>query len=165
MPAEIDNISIIQSPLGLLKIESTEEAICAISILGDSDVQISEGSNPLLLECSRQLELYFKGELSEFTFPMEQSGTPFQQSVWKALQDIPAGTYISYAKVSRMIGNPAAVRAVGMTNGKNKIAIAIPCHRVIGKNGALTGYAGGLEAKRWLLAHELQHYKNSLSLF
>jgi methylated-DNA-[protein]-cysteine S-methyltransferase len=98
---------------------------------------------------------YFKGEIAVLKdLPVATTGTPFQQSVWKALRRIKDGTTISYAELARRIGKPKAVRAAGLANGQNPISIVVPCHRVIGSNGSLTGYGGGLERKQWLLAHE-----------
>lgn len=98
---------------------------------------------------------YFAGELGAITsLPVETGGTPFQRTVWAALRDIPCGTTVSYAELARRIGRPAAVRAVGLANGANPVSIVVPCHRVVGSNGSLTGYGGGIERKRWLLAHE-----------
>jgi methylated-DNA-[protein]-cysteine S-methyltransferase len=103
----------------------------------------------------RALEAYFDGELGAIAdFPSETGGTPFQRQVWAALTRIPCGQTLSYGALAANIGRPAAVRAVGLANGANPIAIVVPCHRVIGANATLTGYAGGLERKRWLLAHE-----------
>lgn len=104
-----------------------------------------------------QLEAYFAGELEEFTLELAPAGTPFQQRVWRALLEIPFGTTESYGALARRIGLPQAARAVGLANGRNPISIVIPCHRVIGADGSLTGYGGGLERKRWLLAHEQHH--------
>jgi methylated-DNA-[protein]-cysteine S-methyltransferase len=98
---------------------------------------------------------YFAGDLGSITgLPVETGGTPFQRTVWAALRDIPCGTTVSYAELARRIGRPAAVRAVGLANGANPVGVVVPCHRVVGSNGTLTGYGGGLERKRWLLAHE-----------
>jgi len=102
-----------------------------------------------------RLQAYFDGELSAIEgLPSATGGTAFQQSVWQALRGIPCGTAISYRELARRIGRPAAVRAVGLANGANPVGIVVPCHRVIGSNGSLTGYGGGIERKRWLLAHE-----------
>jgi methylated-DNA-[protein]-cysteine S-methyltransferase len=101
------------------------------------------------------LERYFKGQTAVLdSIPVELNGTPFQKSVWKALRRIPCGTTISYAELAKRIGEPAAVRAVGTANGANPVAVIVPCHRVIGSNGKLTGYGGGLDRKQWLLEHE-----------
>jgi methylated-DNA-[protein]-cysteine S-methyltransferase len=104
---------------------------------------------------SAALGAYFGGELAAIDdLPVAALGTPFQRQVWQALRTIPCGTTLSYGELARRIGNPAAVRAVGLANGANPVGIVVPCHRVIGANGTLTGYGGGLERKRWLLAHE-----------
>ncbi|MEP6652718.1 MAG: methylated-DNA--[protein]-cysteine S-methyltransferase [Myxococcales bacterium] len=101
---------------------------------------------------------YFEGDLSALDgLPVEADGTPFQRAVWGALREIPCGATRSYGEIARRIGNPAAVRAVGLANGANPVGIVVPCHRVIGANGTLTGYGGGIERKRWLLAHERVH--------
>lgn len=101
------------------------------------------------------LARYFTGEIGVLdTIPVELNGTPFQKTVWQALRRIPGGTTISYAELAKRIGEPAAVRAVGTANGANPVAVIVPCHRVIGSNGSLTGYGGGLDRKQWLLEHE-----------
>jgi methylated-DNA-[protein]-cysteine S-methyltransferase len=105
----------------------------------------------------RQLAEYFAGDRREFTVALDPVGTEFQKTVWKALADIPYGVTTSYGRVAADIGSPSAARAVGLANGQNPISIIVPCHRVVGVSGALTGYGGGLDAKRWLLAHELAH--------
>jgi len=105
--------------------------------------------------CTRALERYFAGDFSAIdNLPTKTGGTPFQQTVWKALQQIPCGETISYSQLATRIGNPAAVRAVGLANGANPIGVVVPCHRVIGADGSLTGYGGGLHRKTWLLQHE-----------
>jgi methylated-DNA-[protein]-cysteine S-methyltransferase len=101
-----------------------------------------------------QLRAYFAGELHAFDVPLAPHGTPFQRRVWRALRDIPFGSTESYGALARRIDAPGAARAVGLANGHNPIGIIVPCHRVIGANGSLTGYGGGIERKRWLLAHE-----------
>jgi methylated-DNA-[protein]-cysteine S-methyltransferase len=105
-------------------------------------------------DVAAQLDAYFAGELSTFDLEMNLLGTPFQQRVWSALSEIPYGETISYGELARRVGNPNASRAVGLANGRNPVAIIVPCHRVIGANGSLTGYGGGLERKTWLLDHE-----------
>ncbi len=102
-----------------------------------------------------QLNAYFAGELVDFDLPMQMRGTDFQRRVWAALCEIPYGETISYGELARRLGNPKASRAVGLANGRNPVAIIVPCHRVIGADGSLTGYGGGLERKVWLLEHEL----------
>ncbi len=105
----------------------------------------------------RQLEAWFEGKLQQFDLPLAPRGTPFQRTVWNALAQIPYAQTISYGELARRIGKPSASRAVGLANGANPLAIIVPCHRVIGANGALTGYGGGLPAKRFLLDHERRH--------
>jgi methylated-DNA-[protein]-cysteine S-methyltransferase len=117
-------------------------------------------SHPLLLEAGNQLAAYFAGKLREFHLPLEMAGTDFQLRVWNRLLQIPYGETRSYGELARALGTPAAVRAVGAANGANPIAIVVPCHRVIGSNGALTGYGGGLPLKRRLL--ELERSNTSL---
>lgn len=126
---------------------------------GDSCRYTSEpalpGCPPLVLaEAIRQLAEYFRGDRTTFDLPLATGGTPFQQQVWNALMRIPYGATASYGDVARWIRRPDAVRAVGAANGANPIAIVVPCHRVIGADGRLVGYGGGLERKRWLMAHE-----------
>jgi len=109
------------------------------------------------------LEAYFAGELSALdTIPVLAKGTPFQQQVWTALRTIPAGTTLSYSALAQQIGRPSAVRAVGLANGSNPIGVVVPCHRVIGANGTLTGYGGGLNRKSWLLTHEGAKFTQTL---
>lgn len=108
----------------------------------------------VLREARAQLEAYFTGTLRTFDLPVRCAGTRFQQKVWQALREIPHGVTISYGELARRIGQPTAMRAVGLANGRNPVSIIVPCHRVIGANGSLTGYGGGIERKRWLLRHE-----------
>ena len=114
-----------------------------------------------LAESARQFSAYFSGDLMDFDLPLDATGTAFQKQVWKALVEIPYGTTISYAELARRIDNPKASRAVGLANGANPLAIVVPCHRVIGANGSMTGYGGGLSAKRFLLDHEIRHAKST----
>jgi methylated-DNA-[protein]-cysteine S-methyltransferase len=113
-----------------------------------------QDDHPLLVEAERQLQSYFAGELRTFDLPLSPAGTAFQQRVWEALLDIPFGSVISYGELARRLGDPKASRAVGLANGRNPISIIIPCHRVIGVSGDLTGYGGGIDRKRTLLALE-----------
>ena len=108
----------------------------------------------VLAEARRELDAYFAGALTEFTVALAPSGTPFQQRVWTTLRGIAFGDTVSYSEIARRIGAPDAVRAVGAANGRNPLSIVVPCHRVIGADGALTGFGGGVERKRWLLQHE-----------
>ena len=118
-------------------------------------VQVPHGpQREILSEAQHQLQEYFEGRLRQFTLPVAPAGTPFQQRVWQELQKVPWGTTTTYGKIAKRIGQPTAVRAVGSANGRNPVAIVIPCHRVIGSDGSLTGYAGGLATKRRLLQLE-----------
>ncbi len=116
----------------------------------------------LLMEAKQQLAAYFAGERQTFDLPLRPAGTPFQRQVWEELGRIPYGVTVSYGELARRIGNPAASRAVGLANGRNPISIIVPCHRVIGANGKLVGYAGGMERKQRLLAHEAEVRARSL---
>jgi methylated-DNA-[protein]-cysteine S-methyltransferase len=118
----------------------------------------------VLERTAAQLAAYFAGELTTFDLPLAAPGTAFQRRVWQALVEIPFGEARSYGEVARAIGHPTASRAVGAANGKNPLAIVVPCHRVIGAGGQLTGYAGGLPIKRWLLDHERRHGARQLHL-
>jgi methylated-DNA-[protein]-cysteine S-methyltransferase len=110
-----------------------------------------------LKDVAQQFDAYFAGELTSFDVEIDLIGTPFQRSVWEQLSEIPYGETISYGELARRVGNPNASRAVGLANGRNPVAIIVPCHRVIGADGSLTGYGGGLERKTWLLEHETTH--------
>ena len=145
-----------KSPIGMIEIIGTDEAICSIlfSERDTVDNVLQEETPKVLEQCMGQLHKYFKGELHEFTFPYIFEGTNFQKTVWNALINIPYAETGSYKDIAVSIGNEKAIRAVGSANGKNKLSIVIPCHRIIGSNGKLTGYAGGLWRKEWLLKHE-----------
>jgi methylated-DNA-[protein]-cysteine S-methyltransferase len=143
------------SPIGRVKITADEHAITGISFVGEKEESIPTGEPlPLLVQCATQLREYFKFGRRTFDFPVAQTGTEFQQRVWRELSKIPYGETICYEEQALRMGNVKAVRAVGLANGKNSLSIVVPCHRVIGKNGSLTGYAGGLWRKYWLLEHE-----------
>lgn len=144
---------VVDSPVGLLKIESDDRSITGIW-LNAKGVVTPGCATGVLAELMRQLEAYFAGLLTSFDLPLAPKGTPFQVDVWTALQTIPYGATCSYSDIAKKIGRADAVRAVGAANGQNPIPIVIPCHRVIGASGALTGFGGGIEMKRWLLAHE-----------
>ncbi len=145
------------SPVGELLIKASDEAITGI-LFTDPGAIHEDASNEklpeVMQECIGQLDEYFAGKRRAFDLALVQNGTPFQQTVWQALCGIEYGETISYMEMARRIGNEKSVRAVGTTNGKNQISIVVPCHRVIGANGSLTGYAGGLWRKSWLLEHE-----------
>lgn len=147
------------SPVGELTLFASEHGLAAVLWPNELRrirlVPVTEDPrHPLLLEAERQLNAYFNGELRQFTVPLDFNGTEFQKKVWQALVTIPYGETRSYADIARAIGHPGAVRAVGAANGRNPVSIIAPCHRVIGSNGKLTGFAGGLEAKAFLLAIE-----------
>ncbi|MGQ4277138.1 methylated-DNA--[protein]-cysteine S-methyltransferase [Pseudidiomarina sp. E22-M8] len=142
----------INSKLGPVAIYSDGEAITEVSFVQSSVAETNWC--PILRAAAQQLNDYFDGRLRIFDLPLRPRGTEFQEQVWHCLQRIPFGKLASYADVAKAIDNPKAVRAVGMANSKNPIGIVVPCHRVIGANGTLTGYAGGLEKKAWLLRHE-----------
>jgi methylated-DNA-[protein]-cysteine S-methyltransferase len=157
-PVDCVSYAYMPSPVGRLLLAGDERALRSLLFVdGRHPAGPEPGWQPAdapFREAVRQLEAYFAGELTEFTLPLAPAGTAFQRSVWTALCDIAYGETISYGELARRIGKPQAVRAVGAANGQNPIAIVVPCHRVIGSNGALTGYGGGLERKGWLLAHE-----------
>ena len=151
----------INSPLGITKIEGDENGISVISILQEGELSIEIPKK--LKEAVNQLQEYFEGKRTDFTFKLNPKGTEFQQKVWKGLLEIPFGKTISYLELSKKLGDVKAIRAVASANGKNPLWIVIPCHRVIGTDGSLTGYAGGLWRKEWLLEHE--NPTNQQSLF
>jgi methylated-DNA-[protein]-cysteine S-methyltransferase len=151
----------IGSPVGKLTLVASADGLVAILWENEDDparvgldIGREDRRNPILVETERQLGQYFAGRRTAFDLPLDPVGTPFQQQVWRALRTIPFGETRSYAQIARQIRRPAAVRAVGAANGKNPLSIVVPCHRVIGSNGALTGFAGGLAAKAWLLRLE-----------
>ncbi len=164
----------MSSPLGPLRLHARGEELIGV-YLPDHDppppVQLEdapERETPVLVRTAAQLREYFAGERTLFDLPLAPDGTGFQRLVWDALAQIPYGVTRSYGELARAIGRPAASRAVGTANARNPISIIVPCHRVIGASGALTGYAGGMEAKQWLLAHEQRYLgarpQRSLSL-
>ncbi len=161
------SFEVIQTPAGELFVGASEEGLHLIKFV---DTRSSEGDlvaeleraapgpvergGPELTEPLRQLREYFAGERTEFSLDLAGRGTDFQQRVWAALGLIPHGRTRSYQEIAQAIGQPRAARAVGLANGRNPLSIVVPCHRVIGSNGTLTGYGGGLPRKRWLLSHE-----------
>ena len=142
----------IKTPLGIAKILGDENGISVISIADEG--KFSTTIPTILQEAVSQLNEYFEGKRSHFTFKLNPSGTEFQQKVWKGLLEIPLGKTMSYLELSKKLGDVKAIRAVASANGKNPLWIVVPCHRVIGTDGSLTGYAGGLWRKKWLLDHE-----------
>ena len=156
--------TVLDSPLGPLTVVAEDAGLCGLyveqGLAKALERQATLGSPsrpsqvPLLQAVAEQLTAYFSGELTDFDLPVAAVGTPFQQRVWSALRDIPYGETRSYGQVATEIGNPSASRAVVAANGRNPVSIVVPCHRVIGSTGRLTGYAGGLTTKEQLLAHE-----------
>ncbi|HZG80839.1 MAG TPA: methylated-DNA--[protein]-cysteine S-methyltransferase [Brevibacillus sp.] len=154
-----------ESRIGVIEIIGNQKAIRSI-LFSDENKKVNvlqAETPPVLIECYNQLDEYFKGDRHEFTFLYQVDGTDFQKTVWNTLLQIPYAATESYRDIAVSIGNEKAIRAVGSANGKNKLSIVIPCHRVIGSNGKLTGYAGGLWRKEWLLEHERNHYSPSVN--
>lgn len=151
----------LQTPIGTLLLAGDDTGLHYVEFPGDSQGRRIEPhwrrDRTHLGEAIAQLEAYFAGELTAFDLPLTAHGTEFRRGVWNRLTEIPYGTTISYGELARRIGQPTASRAVGAANGANPIPIIVPCHRVIGSSGALTGFAGGLPIKQWLLAHERRH--------
>lgn len=146
------------SPIGLLEVQSSGSYIVSVKFLNDPSASFCAPEvGSILVQCLAQLDEYFKGSRKEFTVPIYQEGTDFQKQVWAELLTIPYGKTVSYAGIAKQLGDIKKIRAVGATNGKNNLAILVPCHRVIGSNQQLTGYAGGLWRKRWLLDHEARY--------
>jgi methylated-DNA-[protein]-cysteine S-methyltransferase len=141
------------SPIGLLKITGSDKGILGIEFC-DQPAPAAADRHPTLAECRRQLDEYFQGRRRRFDLPLDLRGTPFQKMVWGKLLEIPFGQTRSYAAVARAIGRTNSQRAVGGANHRNPVSIVVPCHRVIGSNGQLTGFGGGLWRKQWLLEHE-----------
>jgi methylated-DNA-[protein]-cysteine S-methyltransferase len=159
--------SFFASPVGNWTLIASDAGLRAVLPPTDSSGRVplppnmEDGEHPILHETIAQLSKYFDGELQEFSLPIDLSGTPFQLQVWQELQNIPFGETCSYGMLAQRIDSPAAVRAVGAANGRNPISIVVPCHRVIGANGDLTGYAGGFPCKHWLLNFEKQQNPQS----
>lgn len=162
-----------KSPIGALFIKSTGDTIEEISFvnslkgnkINEDEIDFSLPQSPAIKKCIKQLDEYFEGTRKKFDFAAAQTGTEFQRKVWDELLNIPFGRSISYLELSKRINNIKAIRAVGTTNGSNKICIAVPCHRVIGSNGDLTGYGGDLWRKKWLLDHEAKYANGVQKLF
>jgi methylated-DNA-[protein]-cysteine S-methyltransferase len=148
----------VESPIGTLRIQATEEGLVGV-YLPEMEAPAARAAgdgegHPVLQRVREQLAAYFAGERKAFDLPLAPEGTAFQCAVWRALGEIPFGETRSYAEIAKGIGKPSASRAVGAANGRNPVAIIVPCHRVVGADGSLTGYAGGLACKEWLLRHE-----------
>lgn len=149
----------MDSPLGAMRLTAAGDALAGIWFpdqAGTPDLGgAADGArHPVLVATRRQLREWFDGQRRTFDLPLATSGTPFQRRVWAALREIPFGETWTYTQLARRAGRPAAMRAAGAANGRNPFSIVVPCHRVVGADGTLTGYAGGLVAKAWLLAHE-----------
>lgn len=144
--------AILNTPIGVLIIEARDHAVCAISLARENDVIPEEkGNEPVLDQAKKELQEYFGGKRTTFAFAMKADGTPFQKSVWNALLMIPFGETKTYGEIAKAVDNPKGSRAVGMACNRNPIMIAVPCHRVLGAGGAMTGYAGGVPVKEALL--------------
>ncbi|MEP1489865.1 MAG: methylated-DNA--[protein]-cysteine S-methyltransferase [Algibacter sp.] len=152
---------IIKSPLGYTKIVGDIDGIASVTVL-NSEEKITDIIPVELEDCVIQLNEYFEGSRKQFDLKLNPQGTDFQQKIWKLLEGIPYNKTISYLQLSKQLGDVKAIRAVANANGKNPIWIIVPCHRVIGSNGKLTGYAGGLHRKKWLLEHENPYKQQSL---
>jgi methylated-DNA-[protein]-cysteine S-methyltransferase len=154
----------MRSPVGELRLIAGDQGLRAVlwgaedaaRIASIDEDDLVEGSTPVLERAVAQLQEYFDGTRREFDLPLDPSGTPFQQSAWMVLRTIPYGKTISYGQQAERLGDPNKARAVGAANGKNPLSIVVPCHRVIGSSGDLTGFAAGLDVKSWLLDHERQ---------
>jgi methylated-DNA-[protein]-cysteine S-methyltransferase len=146
------DIACYRSPIGIVEIQCDNEIIRSLRFCEEAkDVSVH---SVMLKNCLIQLDEYFTGRRKTFDLSATQEGTPFRQQVWDALLDIPFGETVSYADIARKIGKRNAARAVGSSCGSNRLWLIVPCHRVVGADGSLTGYAGGIERKKWLLAHE-----------
>jgi methylated-DNA-[protein]-cysteine S-methyltransferase len=149
-----------KSPMGWLELRATGQGLCALSFTNQPVENTSTA--PVLNECKEQLDAFFSGSKEPFRLKLDLEGTPFQLSVWKELLKIPFGETVSYLTIATALGDPNATRAVGNANGKNPVAIIVPCHRVIGSGGSLVGYSGGMEKKKWLLEFERNLSKTDL---
>jgi methylated-DNA-[protein]-cysteine S-methyltransferase len=159
----MNSFTYVDSPIGPLLLKTDGAVLVGVYMdvanrePRDLDGWVLDADAGPLPETARQLEEYFNGTRREFKLPIRMQGTEFQQRAWRSLLEIPYGETRSYGEQARRIGNPNASRAVGLANGRNPIPIVVPCHRIIGADGSLTGFGGGLERKRWLLAHEKEH--------
>ena len=156
----------MDTPTGRLRIVATERGVCKVTFVEDDyrATQTTEengATSPkaeslhILQLAARELNEYFAGERKDFTVPLDLAGTGFQRAVWERLRQVSFGQITSYGDLARALGSPGASQAVGAANGRNPVAIIVPCHRVVGRDGTLTGYAGGIERKKWLLRHEM----------
>ncbi|KAA2239472.1 methylated-DNA--[protein]-cysteine S-methyltransferase [Chitinophaga agrisoli] len=153
-----------QSPVGPLGLSGTDDHISAI-IFDPRSIVTMDTLPDVFHQCMEELDSYFAGGRRAFSFPIKQAGTDFQQTVWQQLLTIPYGSTISYLQLAKQINNPRSIRAVGTANGSNHLPIVVPCHRVIGSNGSLTGFGGGIWRKKWLLEHEWKYRYGTQELF
>lgn len=153
---ETENIyfSSFESPIGLVEIRANEKGLLSVFFMDKPSLPKRARPNPVTVRCEQELREYFEGRRKTFSVPLSPEGTGFQQMVWQELLKLPHGKTASYLDISLRLGDPKLTRAVGSANGKNPISIIVPCHRVIGSDGSLTGYAGGMHRKKWLLRHE-----------
>lgn len=151
----------INTPLGIAKLEGDELGLSNVTLF-DSEEKPTDIIPEELEDAVYQLREYFEGKRTQFSLTLNPEGTEFQKRVWQALEEIPYGKTVSYLDLSKTLGDPKAIRAVAAANGKNPLWIILPCHRVIGSDGSLTGYAGGLHRKKWLLEHESPAKQQSL---
>jgi len=151
----------INSPVGILEIKGTIEGVSSVHFI-ETEKAITENIPESLQKTVLQLTEYFEGNRTQFNLTLNPEGTPFQKKVWQQLEEIPFAKTVSYQKIANRLGDPKVIRAAASANGKNPIAIIIPCHRVIGSDGSLTGYASGLHRKKWLLDHECPVKQQSL---
>lgn len=158
---EYNQTAYYKTPIGTAKIEGNSNGIVAITVI-DEAVETSKTTPNCLQDCVQQLEEYFKGNRTVFNLKLKPKGSTFQQKVWEELQKVSFGKTRTYLEQSKELGNVKAIRAVAAANGKNPIWIVIPCHRIIGSDGSLTGYAGGIWRKKWLLNHESSLKQQSL---
>lgn len=158
---ESNAVTYYKTPIGIAKIIGNNDGIISVTVL-DQETEIPKTTPTKLKDCVQQLDEYFKGERTNFSLKLNPQGTVFQQKVWNELQNVPFGKTRSYLEQSKKLGDVKAIRAVASANGKNPIWIIIPCHRIIGSNGSLTGYAGGIWRKKWLLEHESPSPQQSL---
>ena len=149
----VGSIVYLNSPLGWIEISGDEDHVNSVSFLIEGKEDSPYVSQPVI-SCKAQLVEFFECKRKEFSVSLSQAGTDFQRRVWAELERIPFGKTISYQQLAKKLGDPKCIRAAGTANGRNKIAIIVPCHRIIGSNGTLVGYAGGLDKKKWLLEHE-----------
>lgn len=170
--------TVFSSPLGKMVACATEQGLCLLEFVGSRRVEREQqdlqrllggsfetGTNTHLQQVQDELHDYFSGSLKTFGVALHLPATPFQAAVWQVLQTIPYGATMSYQEQANLMGKPTAVRAVANANGQNRVSIIVPCHRVIGADGSLTGYGGGLQRKQWLLVHERGRHRGNGGLF